>query len=190
MGAQGAAGHAGLFSNVPDLLRFAGEILDPGWKTASAAKQGQPFQRGHCRTLRSSGKGRRAVPGRWAGIRPLRIRRRAGISLRIPLGTWASAAAPLDRPGCRGCRCAADQPHLARPEEPADSRSSARFSRCRPRGALTNLGIIRLVARCERLENSLNLLILQIQLKLGDRRDAYQFDDAGNGRRPDKMTQE
>jgi CubicO group peptidase (beta-lactamase class C family) len=27
---QGVAGHAGLFSNVPDLLRFAGEILDAG----------------------------------------------------------------------------------------------------------------------------------------------------------------
>jgi CubicO group peptidase (beta-lactamase class C family) len=31
---KGAGGHAGLFSNVPDLLRFAGEILDSGRKPA------------------------------------------------------------------------------------------------------------------------------------------------------------
>jgi serine-type D-Ala-D-Ala carboxypeptidase len=30
---KGASGHAGLFSNVPDLLRFAGEILHAGGKT-------------------------------------------------------------------------------------------------------------------------------------------------------------
>jgi CubicO group peptidase (beta-lactamase class C family) len=32
---KGVAGHAGLFSNVPDLLRFAGEILRAGLETAS-----------------------------------------------------------------------------------------------------------------------------------------------------------
>jgi CubicO group peptidase (beta-lactamase class C family) len=32
---KGAAGHAGLFSNVPDLLRFAGEILGGGEQTPS-----------------------------------------------------------------------------------------------------------------------------------------------------------
>jgi CubicO group peptidase (beta-lactamase class C family) len=34
---KGAAGHAGLFSTVPDLLRFAGEILGAGRKPASEA---------------------------------------------------------------------------------------------------------------------------------------------------------
>lgn len=34
---KGVSGHAGLFSNVPDLLRFAGEILAPGNPTASSA---------------------------------------------------------------------------------------------------------------------------------------------------------
>ena len=34
---KGAGGHAGLFSNVPDLLRFAGEILNAGPKTESQA---------------------------------------------------------------------------------------------------------------------------------------------------------
>ncbi len=33
---KGAAGHAGLFSNVPDLLRFAGEILDASANTGKA----------------------------------------------------------------------------------------------------------------------------------------------------------
>jgi CubicO group peptidase (beta-lactamase class C family) len=32
---KGAAGHAGLFSNVPDLLRFAGAILKPGHETTA-----------------------------------------------------------------------------------------------------------------------------------------------------------
>jgi len=33
---KGAAGHAGLFSNVPDLLRFAGEILEASTNTGNA----------------------------------------------------------------------------------------------------------------------------------------------------------
>src|SRR6185312_1907948 len=33
---KGAAGHAGLFSNVPDLLRFAKAILQPGTAPVSA----------------------------------------------------------------------------------------------------------------------------------------------------------
>ena len=36
---KGAAGHAGLFSNVPDLLRFAGEILHAGGKAGSHSGQ-------------------------------------------------------------------------------------------------------------------------------------------------------
>jgi CubicO group peptidase (beta-lactamase class C family) len=40
---QGAAGHAGLFSNVPDLLRFAREILDSGLKNAAAGQSANLF---------------------------------------------------------------------------------------------------------------------------------------------------
>jgi CubicO group peptidase (beta-lactamase class C family) len=35
---EGVAGHAGLFSNVPDLLRFAAEILDAGRKSGAATE--------------------------------------------------------------------------------------------------------------------------------------------------------
>jgi CubicO group peptidase (beta-lactamase class C family) len=40
---NGVSGHAGLFSNVPDLLRFAGEILAAGSKTASEAENPRLF---------------------------------------------------------------------------------------------------------------------------------------------------
>ena len=40
---KGAAGHAGLFSNVPDLLRFAGEILNTGRKIASETVEPRLF---------------------------------------------------------------------------------------------------------------------------------------------------
>ena len=41
---KGSAGHAGLFSNVPDLLRFAGEILISGPGKAPAANNARLFQ--------------------------------------------------------------------------------------------------------------------------------------------------
>ena len=41
---KGNAGHAGLFSNVPDLLRFAGEILISGPGKAPAANNARLFQ--------------------------------------------------------------------------------------------------------------------------------------------------
>jgi CubicO group peptidase (beta-lactamase class C family) len=41
---KGSAGHAGLFSNVPDLLRFAGEILISGSGKAPAANNARLFQ--------------------------------------------------------------------------------------------------------------------------------------------------
>jgi CubicO group peptidase (beta-lactamase class C family) len=40
---KGAAGHAGVFSNVPDLLKFAGEILDATRRPTSAAKKPHLF---------------------------------------------------------------------------------------------------------------------------------------------------
>jgi CubicO group peptidase (beta-lactamase class C family) len=40
---KGAAGHAGLFSNVPDLLRFAGEILNAGEKTTQGTAKPRLF---------------------------------------------------------------------------------------------------------------------------------------------------
>jgi CubicO group peptidase (beta-lactamase class C family) len=40
---NGAAGHAGLFSNVPDLLRFAGEILNAGQETAAESAKARLF---------------------------------------------------------------------------------------------------------------------------------------------------
>ncbi len=42
---KGAAGHAGLFSNVPDLLRFAAEILKASSGAASASEQSGMFTR-------------------------------------------------------------------------------------------------------------------------------------------------
>jgi CubicO group peptidase (beta-lactamase class C family) len=42
---KGAAGHAGLFSNVPDLLRFAGEILAADSATASPAGDSPLFEK-------------------------------------------------------------------------------------------------------------------------------------------------
>ncbi|HEV2135290.1 MAG TPA: serine hydrolase domain-containing protein [Terracidiphilus sp.] len=39
---QGVAGHAGLFSNVPDLLRFAGAILRPGTTPPTTARHFDP----------------------------------------------------------------------------------------------------------------------------------------------------
>jgi CubicO group peptidase (beta-lactamase class C family) len=40
---NGAGGHAGLFSNVPDLLRFAGEILNAGRATGSDTEKPHLF---------------------------------------------------------------------------------------------------------------------------------------------------
>lgn len=40
---KGAGGHAGLFSNVPDLLRFAGEILNAGRTTGSGTEMPRLF---------------------------------------------------------------------------------------------------------------------------------------------------
>lgn len=41
---KGVAGHAGLFSNVPDLLRFAGEILESAHATASPPESNRLFR--------------------------------------------------------------------------------------------------------------------------------------------------
>jgi CubicO group peptidase (beta-lactamase class C family) len=41
---KGAAGHAGLFSNVPDLLRFAGEVLKASSEKALASEQSGLFE--------------------------------------------------------------------------------------------------------------------------------------------------
>jgi CubicO group peptidase (beta-lactamase class C family) len=42
---KGAAGHAGLFSNVPDLLRFSAEILKASSERATASEQSGLFDR-------------------------------------------------------------------------------------------------------------------------------------------------
>jgi CubicO group peptidase (beta-lactamase class C family) len=132
---QGAAGHAGLFSNVPDLLRFAGEILAAAAKTPAGNRKARLFNRRRSSSL-PSGRARRAVRGRSAGIRPRRTPHRAALFAAFHRASGLQRLLAVDRPGCRGCRCAAHQPHLARPAEPADSRGQARLSRRRPRGAL------------------------------------------------------
>ena len=72
--------------------------------------------------------------------------------------------------------------------EPADSRGQAGFSRCRSRGALASLQLALSLAAPARREFSRSLRSFQIQSKIGDRRDANQFDDAGDGRRPSPVT--
>ena len=48
---NGAAGHAGLFSNVPDLLRFASEILSSRLEKVPAGEPKQPFRSSNYPTL-------------------------------------------------------------------------------------------------------------------------------------------
>ncbi len=68
---QGVGGHAGLFSNVPDLLRFAGEILAAGGHQEAAGKpdalKGHDFSRAAIRTESESAL---AAEGRPWGIPP------------------------------------------------------------------------------------------------------------------------
>ena len=84
----GVAGNAGVFSNVPDLLRFASEILKAqGLRTALTGLRRQQL-RGSL-----SGRVRRAARGRWAGIRPLRCPLQGAIFRRARSGIWVIAAA-------------------------------------------------------------------------------------------------
>ena len=79
---HGAAGHAGLFSNVADLLRFAGEVL-AGFESQCTVT----FRPGYSIAIRSkhllSGKALKAVPELWVGILRRSNPRLDNISLRI-----------------------------------------------------------------------------------------------------------
>ena len=58
----GIAGHAGLFSNVPDLLRFSAGILDSKSEKVPSGKPRQTFRAGHRRTLRGAPGARGQLP--------------------------------------------------------------------------------------------------------------------------------
>ena len=134
---KGAAGHAGLFSNVPDLLRFAAEILDAGDK--GVEHKAAPVRRRDPRALCPAARPRRQFAGAWLGYALGEFLVRPAFLAAFDRAPWLQRLFALDRPGRRYCRRAAHQPHLARPEEPADSPGQARFSRCRSRGALVFL---------------------------------------------------
>ena len=93
---NGVAGHAGLFSNVPDMLRFAGAVL-----SAVTSNEAGTSEKSGEKSLCSTGQRWRSLPAgshrtearaRLAGIHPQRIRPRAGTLQRIPSGTSALAA--------------------------------------------------------------------------------------------------
>ena len=134
---KGVAGHAGLFSNVPDLLRFAGAVLSAG--TSSRRQRG--IVRGKricltgrlwriCAAARSGGEFARA--GLGYALRELVLRQ--ALCAAFDRAPRLQRLFALDRPGCRSCRGAADQPHLAGPAEPIDPRGAASFSRRSARG--------------------------------------------------------
>ena len=79
---QGAAGHAGLFSNMPNLLCFAGEILNSQMENGQRAKQ--TFLNPPLSNCLPRGKVRRVVRVHSAGIRPQRTRRRDATFPLIP----------------------------------------------------------------------------------------------------------
>jgi len=95
---KGAGGHAGLFSNVPDLLRFAGEIL----KAGSESEETGYLSAARWRFL-PSGRVRKAAPGRWGGY-AVGESSSAASFLRIRLGIWVTAAAPCGLTSRRGLR--------------------------------------------------------------------------------------
>ena len=188
---KGVAGHAGLFSNVPDLLRFAGEILGER-QQQPASEQVRPLFTQRPSSALPSGKRRRAVRARWAGIRHRKTLRPASTSRRIPSAIWATAAARFGSIWTRRrCRLA-HQSHLAGSEEPVDPRGAPGFSR---RCAREHLSAQALELRgYESRAFGMNRILLdlrdlQIQSEAGDRRDANQHDDAGDGRHPGKKNQ-
>ncbi len=91
---HGVAGHAGLFSNVTDLLRFATEILSPCLKKFPPPSATNLFNPETVQ-LFAQRQGPRAVPVHSAGIRHRRTHRQDDTFLSIPLGIWDTAAVPL-----------------------------------------------------------------------------------------------
>ena len=77
----GVAGHAGLFSTAEDVTRYALAMLSGGTL----------FARQQLRLSRMPPSSKTASM-LWAGMFPRRRRRRAAISLPIPLDTWATPA--------------------------------------------------------------------------------------------------
>ncbi len=132
----GVAGHAGLFSNVPDLLRFASEILSCQSKKFPGRGKANLFDLKHCPTLcREARSGRQLACARLGhAIREFVVGAPLFPSFHRTSGLQRMLF--MDRSRCWSRGCAAHESHLARPQEPADSRSAARFSRCRSRGPL------------------------------------------------------
>ena len=97
---NGVAGHAGLFSNVPDLLRFAREILcsaKPASKTPPRQpdpSQAPPFRPGPSWSVSPSASPRRQFARARMGHAIRNFLFRQAFFARIPSGIWATAAAP------------------------------------------------------------------------------------------------
>ncbi len=182
---KGAAGHAGLFSNVPDLLRFAAEILaavspanaQPGAPRLFDADTVELFAQrqgpeGSSRALGWDTPSAESSSGRYFSPHSIGHLGFSGCSLWIDLEAGIAVVLLTNR----------TWPDR---EQPADPPGSARLSRCRPRSAL----IVRSHpdacpgSHCP-AEFSLDFAGFQIQSKVGDIRDANQLDDAGDGRHP------
>ncbi len=128
---NGAAGHAGLFSNVADLLRFAGRD-----------SLGLPLRRPAClfsairsqddRVLRRAAGSGGKFAGAGVGHALAGVLGRASFLRPIHRASWIQRLFALDRPRCRGGCGVADQPNLARPAIPVDQAGPSRFSRRDP----------------------------------------------------------
>ncbi len=83
---KGVAGHAGLFSNVPDLLRFSAEILDSTREIIPTGGKANLFGARTVELFAQRQGPEGEVPGRSDGTRLHRIRRQDVIFRRNPLG--------------------------------------------------------------------------------------------------------
>ena len=88
---KGAAGHAGLFSNVPDLLRFAAAILDGAGTGPAGGEDEVRLLAGRRWSILRGVNRPREVRALWVGIRLRNRRHRVGISRSTRSGTWAIA---------------------------------------------------------------------------------------------------
>ena len=133
---RGAAGHAGLFSNVPDLLRFAAEILKPA-SERTATDQPSLFDAGHGRAVRPAARPGGQFAGAGLGYALGELLVRPVIFPRTRSATWASAAV---RSGStwRPAFAVVLLTNRTWPDRQAAElirAAPARLSRCRPRSA-------------------------------------------------------
>jgi hypothetical protein len=130
---NGVAGHAGLFSNVPDLLRFARAILSSR-KTQTGPSKSPPLRPSRIETIcpTATAPGQLARAGMGYAVAALR-RPARHFSPAFHRASGLQRLLLMDRSGRGRRRCSADQPHLARSEEPIDPRGRPALSRRRPR---------------------------------------------------------